>query len=120
MGEGHFNPSAQDFLSNSRVDYFITPVDFQDLLFHTNKLAFNMPLTNGDVSASPVRLLPGTGTKDFLSAVDFLKDGDLGRDGLDAKSLLDSHKNGGLAYNDFLILPGYIGIQCTSIWLETF
>ena len=31
------------------------------------------------------------------------------KDGLDAASLLDSTRNGALTYNDFLILPGYIG-----------
>ena len=32
-------------------------------------------------------------------------------DGLDAKTLLDSKINGGLTYNDFLILPGHIGMS---------
>jgi IMP dehydrogenase len=32
-------------------------------------------------------------------------------DGLDAKTLMDSRLNGGLTYNDFLVLPGYIGVQ---------
>jgi IMP dehydrogenase len=31
------------------------------------------------------------------------------KDGLDAATLLDSTRNGALTYNDFLILPGYIG-----------
>ena len=57
---------------------------------------------------------------DFSSAIDVSKDEYFGRDGLDAKSLLDSRKNGGLTYNDFLVLPGYIGILYTSRWLEPF
>jgi hypothetical protein len=31
------------------------------------------------------------------------------QDGLDVDTLLDSDKHGALAYNDFLILLGYIG-----------
>ena len=79
-----------------------------------------MPLINGDVSASPPQLLPGMKIIDFSSAVDVLRDEYSERDGLDAKSLLDSRKNGGLTYNDFLVLPGYIGILYTSRWLEPF
>jgi hypothetical protein len=37
-------------------------------------------------------------------------------DGLDVKSLINSKTNGGLTYNDFLVLPGYIGMIC---WQET-
>lgn len=40
-------------------------------------------------------------------------------DGLDVESLLDSHKNGGLTYNDFLILPGYIGFPASDVSLES-
>ena len=31
------------------------------------------------------------------------------KDGLDVYTLLDSTKNGALTYNDFLVMPGYIG-----------
>ena len=51
---------------------------------------------------------------DFSSALDFLRDEYPERDGLDVRSLLDSRKNGGLTYNDFLVLPGYIGILYIS------
>lgn len=40
-------------------------------------------------------------------------------DGLDIESLLNSSKNGGLVYNDFLILPGYIGFPASDVTLET-
>ena len=70
-----------------------------------------MPLTNGDVSANPAQLLPGTKIMDFSSATDVLRAEYSERDGLDAKSLLNSRENGGLTYNDFLVLPGYIGIS---------
>ena len=67
-----------------------------------------MPLTNGDIG-STAQLLPGKETMDFSKALGILKKDYPTRDGLDAKALLDSQKNGGLTYNDFLILPGYIG-----------
>ena len=66
-----------------------------------------MPLSNGDLGTSTAQLLPGKSTLDYTTAVDVLKDEE--RDGIDAKTLLDSKINGGLTYNDFLILPGYIG-----------
>ncbi len=70
-----------------------------------------MPLTNGDANASSARLtlLPKNKLLDCSSAHNVLKDEYPARDGLDARTLLDSTKRGGLTYNDFLILPGYIG-----------
>jgi IMP dehydrogenase len=41
------------------------------------------------------------------------------RDGLDIQSLLDSKKHGGLTYNDFLILPGYIGFAASEVNLDS-
>lgn len=67
-----------------------------------------MPLTNGDTTNNPAQLLPGQELLDHNTAVDVLKAESL-KDGLDAQTLLDSRDNGGLTYNDFLILPGYIG-----------
>ena len=68
-----------------------------------------MPLTNGDVGSSKANLLPGKDSLDHTTALEVLKTEGSGLDGLDAKTLLDSRVNGGLTYNDFLILPGYIG-----------
>lgn len=36
------------------------------------------------------------------------------QDGLDVDTLLDSDKHGALTYNDFLVLPGYIGASSRS------
>jgi IMP dehydrogenase len=36
-------------------------------------------------------------------------------DGLDVKTMMNSKTNGGLTYNDFLILPGYIGQSNASL-----
>lgn len=65
-----------------------------------------MPILNGDAMASD----KSENALDYSTALDVLKKEYSERDGLDAKTLLDSRTNGGLTYNDFLILPGYIGI----------
>lgn len=65
-----------------------------------------MPLTNGDVAEMSG---PAKGILDHNSALDVLKKEYPRGDGLDAHALLDSAKNGALTYNDFLVLPGYIG-----------
>lgn len=44
---------------------------------------------------------------DYNTALEVLKTEE--KDGLDVYSLLDSKVRGGLTYNDFLVLPGYIG-----------
>jgi IMP dehydrogenase len=41
------------------------------------------------------------------------------RDGLSAEELMDSITQGGLTYNDFLILPGYIDFQANAVQLES-
>ncbi|KAI9790760.1 MAG: hypothetical protein M1835_000788 [Candelina submexicana] len=78
-----------------------------------------MPLTNGDVIANPAPLLPKHELLDCSSALEVLKEEYATRDGLDARTLLDSTKRGGLTYNDFLILPGYIGFPASAVALET-
>ena len=40
-------------------------------------------------------------------------------DGLSIDDLMDSKTNGGLTYNDFLILPGYIGFPASVVALES-
>ena len=63
-----------------------------------------MPILNGDSMASGA-----TDAMDFSKALEVLKNEYPERDGIDIKTLLDSKNNGGLTYNDFLMLPGYIG-----------
>mgnify|MGYP002717853445 FL=1 len=64
-----------------------------------------MPITAGDAA-------PGAAMKaeitDYAKALEVVKTYTTA-DGLDADTLLDSDKHGALTYNDFLILPGYIG-----------
>ncbi|KAL9044046.1 MAG: hypothetical protein Q9214_002789 [Letrouitia sp. 1 TL-2023] len=78
-----------------------------------------MPLTNGDITMSSARLAPGEKVLDHTKALELLNAENAGRDGLDAKTLLDSRQNGGLTYNDFLVLPGYIGFPASDVALES-
>jgi IMP dehydrogenase len=64
-----------------------------------------MPILNGDSMASGA-----TNAMDFSKALEVLKNEYPERDGIDIKTLLDSKNHGGLTYNDFLMLPGYIGM----------
>jgi IMP dehydrogenase len=66
-------------------------------------MAQNGDVPNGHYGISDSNYL------DYARAVEHLADYADG-DGLDVKSLMDSKTSGGLTYNDFLVLPGYIGI----------
>ena len=79
-----------------------------------------MPLTNGDAGTSKAHLLFGEEIIEFTRAIDILNQEQINQDGVDAKTLLDSKKNGGLTYNDFLILPGYIGIWRIIAYIELY
>ncbi|KAF4631228.1 hypothetical protein G7Y89_g6905 [Cudoniella acicularis] len=74
-----------------------------------------MPHTNGDVKSQPAFFAEEL--VDHTKALEVLKLYEE-RDGLDIKSLLDSKKHGGLTYNDFLVLPGYIGFPASEVVLE--
>jgi IMP dehydrogenase len=41
------------------------------------------------------------------------------KDGISAEELMDETKNGGLTYNDFLLLPGYIGFPAITVDLTS-
>ncbi|KAH7375680.1 inosine-5'-monophosphate dehydrogenase IMD2 [Plectosphaerella cucumerina] len=55
---------------------------------------------------------------DFTKAHELLKEYE-SADGLDIKELMDTKKHGGLTYNDFLILPGYIGFPASAVTLDS-
>ncbi|MCJ1267339.1 hypothetical protein MMC22_007224 [Lobaria immixta] len=78
-----------------------------------------MPLTNGDVVSSTINLSAAQQRLDFSTALEVLSEEYPSGDGLDAKTLLDSKINGGLTYNDFLVLPGYIGFAASDVALES-
>ncbi|KAL8675201.1 MAG: hypothetical protein Q9168_000454 [Polycauliona sp. 1 TL-2023] len=79
-----------------------------------------MPLTNGDVIVTTnAQLAAGQELLDHTTAVDFLENQLKHQDGLDIQTLLDSKTHGGLTYNDFLVLPGYIGFPASDVALDT-
>ncbi|TID19498.1 inosine-5'-monophosphate dehydrogenase [Venturia nashicola] len=78
------------------------------------------PATNGDANGLvAANLIRGVKILDASHALDVLKTEYQERDGLSAQSLIDSKKNGGLTYNDFLVLPGYIGFPAAAVTLDT-
>ncbi|KAI1421520.1 inosine-5'-monophosphate dehydrogenase IMD4 [Xylaria sp. FL1777] len=73
-----------------------------------------MPATNG-------QSLVVNGKSDFLDhtkAVELLEEYE-SRDGLSLTELMDTKTRGGLTYNDFLILPGYIGFPASEVSLDS-
>lgn len=70
-----------------------------------------MPILNGDASGSSAQLLATDEPMDYANALDVLEKDYESRDGLSVYDLIDSKKHGALTYNDFLVLPGYIGEQ---------
>jgi len=73
-----------------------------------------MPIQNGDAMVDTT-----ANALDFTQALEVLKNEYPERDGIDVKTLIDSKKNGGLTYNDFLMLPGYIGFPAADVTLDT-
>ncbi|KAF2151654.1 IMP dehydrogenase [Myriangium duriaei CBS 260.36] len=76
-----------------------------------------MPITNGDSMEGTVPVLDKK-VLDYRNANKVLKE-EAEKDGIDVKTLLDSKLRGGLTYNDFLILPGYIGFPANAVSLDT-
>ncbi|EEQ86710.1 hypothetical protein RJZ56_003388 [Blastomyces dermatitidis] len=78
-----------------------------------------MPISNGNASGNALEHVSGDSKfLDPATALEVLKN-DYAGDGLDINQLLDSEKRGALTYNDFLILPGYIGFPASDVSLET-
>ncbi|KAK0656560.1 inosine-5'-monophosphate dehydrogenase IMD4 [Cercophora newfieldiana] len=72
-----------------------------------------MTATNGSVAyAAPKKVL------DFKAAEELLKEYE-SRDGLSIEDLMDAKVHGGLTYNDFLLLPGYIGFPASEVSLDS-
>ncbi|KAF1810754.1 inosine-5'-monophosphate dehydrogenase [Eremomyces bilateralis CBS 781.70] len=75
-----------------------------------------MSTTNG---VAPVHVSGTNSPLDHTKAMEILQKDYAGKDGLDAETLVDSKLHGGLTYNDFLILPGYIGFPASEVSLDT-
>jgi len=73
-----------------------------------------MTIQNGDAMVDTT-----INALDYTKALEVLKNEYQERDGIDVKTLIDSKKNGGLTYNDFLMLPGYIGFPAADVTLDT-
>jgi len=69
-----------------------------------------MPSTNGPNASG--------GALDYRKAVELLQEYQ-SRDGLSIDDLMDSKVHGGLTYNDFLVLPGYIGFPASAVTLDS-
>lgn len=54
---------------------------------------------------------------DYTKAQEILKEYD-SRDGLGIQDLMNAKVHGGLTYNDFLVLPGYIGFPASEVSLD--
>ncbi|QSZ36341.1 hypothetical protein DSL72_006217 [Monilinia vaccinii-corymbosi] len=77
------------------------------------------PQANGDSKPSASDFLaPTKQVLDPTKALEVLKEYE-SRDGLGIHDLIDSKKHGGLTYNDFLILPGYIGFAAHEAVLDS-
>ncbi|KIW88283.1 inosine-5'-monophosphate dehydrogenase [Cladophialophora bantiana CBS 173.52] len=77
-----------------------------------------MPIANGDF-ANGTPITRKVEKLDYRTALQVLESDYETRDGLDINKLLDSNKNGALTYNDFLILPGYIGFPASEVTLDS-
>lgn len=73
-----------------------------------------MPVANGDVASNGTRINRNVEKLDYRKALEILESEYETKDGLDIQTLLNSTKNGALTYNDFLVLPGYIGMMLRS------
>ncbi|EXJ61538.1 inosine-5'-monophosphate dehydrogenase [Cladophialophora yegresii CBS 114405] len=77
-----------------------------------------MPIANGDV-ANGTPVSRKVEVLDHCKALQVLESAYESRDGLDITSLLNSKENGALTYNDFLVLPGYIGFAASEVALDS-
>ncbi|KAI0400785.1 inosine-5'-monophosphate dehydrogenase IMD4 [Xylaria palmicola] len=72
-----------------------------------------MPATNGHAAAGGK-----SGVLDHTKAIELLQEYE-SRDGLSLQELMDTKVRGGLTYNDFLVLPGYIGFPASEVVLDS-
>lgn len=74
------------------------------------------PIANGHSHPNaPERSEKALSASEALAFLDSYPRGD----GLSVQELMDSRKNGGLTYNDFLMLPGHISFPASVVSLQT-
>lgn len=56
--------------------------------------------------------------RDYRTALEYLETFEK-KDGLSVSELMDSDVRGGLTYNDFLVLPGFVDFPASSVHLQT-
>ena len=56
--------------------------------------------------------------RDYRTALEYLETFEK-KDGLSVSELMDSDVRGGLTYNDFLVLPGFVDFPASSVQLQT-
>ncbi|KAK5055280.1 hypothetical protein LTR84_013030 [Exophiala bonariae] len=78
-----------------------------------------MPISNGDAATNGTPLRRNIEKLDYRDALKVLESEYPSKDGLDIHTLLDSRENGALTYNDFLVLPGYIGFAAAEATLDS-
>lgn len=66
---------------------------------------------NGSTTAAPARAAAPLDPSEALKLLEQYTRGD----GLSLTELMDSRKNGGLTYNDFLMLPGHIDFPVSRV-----
>lgn len=76
------------------------------------------PIVNGDSSSTSAPPARSAELASAANAMDLLKEYSRG-DGLALHELMDSRRNGGLTYNDFLMLPGHISFPASIVSLQT-
>jgi hypothetical protein len=106
LGKGfYFTPFNSSQIRALLVALYLIPSSHP---VHIFSFPSTMPITNGDVASSVAPLLRNKTILDHTKALEYLER-EYSHDGLDVHTLLNSKNNGALTYNDFLILPGYIG-----------
>ena len=102
LGKVHFFPAK---VVNQRTEVYFFTSPLHTLLGSSRSLfIIQMTIQNGDAMIDTT-----ANALDYTKALEVLKNEYQERDGIDVRTLIDSKKNGGLTYNDFLMLPGYIG-----------
>lgn len=90
----------------------MSPIAFTNVNGHTADAVDHSTNRNSPPHSSKSSILPAAEAMSFLDSYPR-------GDGLSLSELMDSRKNGGLTYNDFLMLPGHISFPASAVSLQT-